>query len=169
MYREPQLPPDVPPEGGAVARALVSRRSVRAFLSTPIPRGTIESILAIASRAPSGTNAQPWKVCVCIGSVRDALAADLTHAHYGPESARHEEYAYYSRQWRDPYLGRRRKLGWDLYGLRGIAKGDRSATARQHAHNFDFFIDSLRPLSNARRGPWSEALRARALRRRRRA
>ncbi|HVO89088.1 MAG TPA: nitroreductase [Casimicrobiaceae bacterium] len=139
MYREPELPPDVPPPGVAVARALMTRRAVRAFLPTPVPRGTVESILMLAARAPSGTNAQPWKVTVCTGRVRDALAAELTAAHFGPPSLQSEEYAYYPRHWRDPYLARRRKLGWDLYGLLGIAKGDREASARQHARNFDFF------------------------------
>ena len=138
-YREPLLPADVPPGGVAVARALVSRRSVRAFLPAPVPRSCIEGILALASRAPSGTNCQPWKVRVCTGSVRDALCAELTAAHFGPPELQQEEYAYYPRQWREPYLARRRKLGWDLYGLLGIAKGDREGARRQHARNFDFF------------------------------
>ncbi|HTJ04651.1 MAG TPA: nitroreductase family protein, partial [Caldimonas sp.] len=48
----------------AAEAAVASRRSVRAFLPTPVPRATIERILAVASRAPSGTNTQPWKVYV---------------------------------------------------------------------------------------------------------
>ena len=139
LYSPPPLPPEVPPEGIAVARALVTRRSVRGFLSTPVPRATIEAILALAARAPSGTNCQPWKVYVCTGSVRDALSRELVAAHFHDDGTHKEEYAYYPRRWREPYLERRRKLGWDLYGLLGIAKGDRAATAQQHARNYEFF------------------------------
>lgn len=139
MYREPPLPDDLPPEGRAIARALVTRRSVRGFLPTPIPRKTVESILTLAARAPSGTNCQPWKVYVCTGAAREALARELVGAHFAASGEHTEEYPYYPRHWREPYLARRRKLGWDLYGLLGIAKGDRAATARQHARNYEFF------------------------------
>ncbi|MEP7276610.1 MAG: nitroreductase [Betaproteobacteria bacterium] len=139
MYREPPLPDDLPPDGLAIARALVTRRSVRGFLPVPVPRAIVESILALAARAPSGTNCQPWKVYVCTGAARDALSKELVAAHFAATGEHTEEYAYYPRHWRDPYLARRRKLGWDLYGLLGIAKGDRAATARQHAHNYEFF------------------------------
>ena len=139
VYETPPLPPEVPTEGLAIARALLTRRSVRGFRSTPIPRATIEAILTLAARAPSGTNCQPWKVYVCTGALRDALSRELVAAHSGDDGSHVEEYAYYPRKWREPYLARRRKLGWDLYGLLGIVKGDRAATARQHARNFEFF------------------------------
>jgi nitroreductase len=139
VYREPPLPADLPPDGGAVARALVTRRSVRGFLPKPVPRTTVESILTLAARAPSGTNCQPWRVYVCAGNERAALSRELVAAHFAGTGEHTEEYAYYPRQWREPYLGRRRKLGWDLYGILGIAKGDRAAAARQHARNYEFF------------------------------
>lgn len=139
MQDPPSIPPQVPAAGLAVARALASRRSVRGFRGTPVPRATVEAILALAARAPSGTNCQPWKVYVCSGAVRDALSRELVAAHFADDGTHVEEYAYYPRRWREPYLARRRKLGWDLYGLLGIAKGDRAATARQHARNYEFF------------------------------
>ena len=139
VHRDPPLPDDLPPAGRAIGQALVTRRSVRGFLPTPVPRSVVTSILSLAARAPSGTNVQPWKVYVCTGAVRDALSAELVAAHFAATGEHTEEYAYYPRHWRDPYLARRRKLGWDLYGLLGIAKGDRAATARQHARNYEFF------------------------------
>lgn len=142
MYREPPLPPGLPAAGVAVARALLTRRSVRGFLPTPVPREVIEGILYLAARAPSGTNCQPWKVYVCTGAVRDALAADLRAAHDAQAAGAHEhasEYAYYPRTWRDPYLARRRRLGWDYYGLMGIGRGEREKMHAQHARNYDFF------------------------------
>ncbi len=53
-----------PSSAAIVDEAIASRRSIRAFLPTPVPREDIEAILATAARAPSGTNIQPWKVTV---------------------------------------------------------------------------------------------------------
>jgi nitroreductase len=139
VYQPPPLPPGVPPAGIPVAQALSTRRSVRGFRPTPVPRATIEAILALAARAPSGTNCQPWKVYVCAGAVKAALSRELIEAHFANDGRYCEEYAYYPKQWREPYLARRRKLGWDLYGLLGIAKGDRGGTSKQHAKNYEFF------------------------------
>ncbi len=50
-----------------VDEAITSRHSVRAFLDTPVPQQIIKDILKVASRAPSGTNTQPWKVYVVTG------------------------------------------------------------------------------------------------------
>ena len=125
----------------AVDFAITSRRSLRAFLPTPVPRETIESILAVASRAPSGTNTQPWKVHVVTGEAKSRLSAAVLAAHDDPAVARThtEEWDYYPRQWASPYIERRRKVGWDLYGLLGIGKTDRAAMHAQHGRNFRFF------------------------------
>ena len=131
----------LPARTGAVDAAIISRRSVRAFLPTPVPRETIEQILAVASRAPSGTNTQPWKVRVLLGESRAALSRAVCAAYDDPaEAARHtEEYAYYPTQWASPYIERRRKVGWDLYGLLGIAKTDKARMHAQHRRNYEFF------------------------------
>ena len=121
-----------------VEEAITGRQSIRAFLSKPVPRALIEQILTIASRAPSGTNAQPWRVWVLEGEAKEQLSQDLYERFMRDEPA-HYDYFYYLREWREPYLARRRKTGWGLYGLLGIAKGDRAASKAQHARNFLFF------------------------------
>jgi len=50
-----------------------------------------------------------------------------------------EEYAYYPVKWVSPYIERRRKIGWDLYGLLGIGRADHDRMHRQHARNYRFF------------------------------
>ena len=124
-----------------VDHAITSRQSIRAFLPTPVPRETIEEILAVAARAPSGTNVQPWKVTVLTGAARQRLVDAVMAAYNDPEErARHtEEYAYYPKAWTEPYLGRRRKLGWDLYGLLGLGRDDKAGMHVQHGRNFCFF------------------------------
>lgn len=125
----------------AVDEAITSRRSIRAFLPTPVPRETIEDILRVAARAPSGTNTQPWKVHVLTGAAKTRLSAAIRAAFDDPEErARHsEEYAYYPTQWQPPYIDRRRKVGWDLYGLLGIGKTDKERMHAQHGRNYAFF------------------------------
>jgi LAO/AO transport system ATPase len=121
----------------AVDRAMTSRRSVRRFLPTPVPRATVEEILAVASRAPSGTNVQPWRVRVLAGASRERLCEAIVAAHAA--SANNPEFAYYPTKWFEPYLARRRKVGWDLYGLLGIGRTDKARMHAQHARNYRFF------------------------------
>lgn len=125
----------------AVDAAITSRRSLRAFLPTPVPRRMLENILHVASRAPSGTNTQPWKVYVLTGEPLRSLSRQVLAAYDDPvQAAQHqEEYAYYPRQWQSPYIDRRRKVGWDLYSLLGIAKGDKERMHAQHGRNYRFF------------------------------
>jgi nitroreductase len=125
----------------AVDEAITSRKSIRAFLPTPVPRAVIEQILAIAARAPSGTNTQPWNVHVLTGGAKDELSRKILAAYDDPEEAstHREEYAYYPTEWRSPFIERRRKIGWDLYGLLKIGKGDKARMHDQHGRNYLFF------------------------------
>lgn len=132
----------ISPESTAAAdAAITSRRSVRAFLDTPVPRETIEDLLRVAARAPSGTNTQPWKVYVLTGASRAELVRKIQAAYDDPaQRAQHgEEYAYYPTEWVSPYVDRRRKVGWDLYGLLGIGKTDKERMHAQHGRNYAFF------------------------------
>ena len=129
----------------SVDAAIESRFSARAFLPKPVPRELLQDILRVASRAPSGTNTQPWKVYVLTGASRDALVAKVCAAHDAlaadPSLAGQyrEEYDYYPSQWVSPYIDRRRENGWGLYGLLGIGKGDKEKMHAQHQRNFRFF------------------------------
>ncbi|WP_397476128.1 nitroreductase [Pusillimonas sp.] len=128
-----------------VDAAIDSRQSIRAFSSRPVDRDDIRDILAVASRAPSGANVQPWKTYVLQGKTRDTLVEKVCAAHDSiyanpQEAERHQEaYAYYPRQWISPYIERRRENGWGLYGLLGIAKGEKDRMHAQHQRNFRFF------------------------------
>ena len=140
-----QSPPDYgygrrEPEGlnGAEA-AITTRRSVRAFLrDKPVPKDLVERILNVSARAPSGTNIQPWHVTAVAGTVRDNLCAAVNARRDGG-GGQEMGYNYYPVDWFEPYISRRRKLGWEMYGLLGIGKGDREKTYKQHGRNFDLF------------------------------
>jgi nitroreductase len=129
----------------SVDDAIASRFSARAFLPEPVARETIEDILRVASRAPSGTNTQPWKVYVLQGeslrSLSDKVCATHDAIYANPALAEdyREEYEYYPRKWISPYIERRRENGWSLYGLLGITKGDKDKMHAQHQRNYRFF------------------------------
>jgi nitroreductase len=129
------------PDQQAVDAAITSRRSIRAFLPTPVPREDIAQILQVAARAPSGTNTQPWKVYVLQGERKQALSSAILAIHNQPELAKlhAEEYAYYPREWISPFIERRRKVGWDLYALLGLTRDNKAGMAAQHGRNYDFF------------------------------
>ena len=131
-------PASVTSDAISAEEAIRSRRSIRAFLPTPVGDETVAAILELAARAPSGTNIQPWQVLVLRGEPLAALTREL-HALSLAGDPGTEEFAYYPRQWREPYLSRRRKVGWDLYGMLGIAKGDTERMRQQLARNFLFF------------------------------
>ncbi len=129
----------------AVDHAITSRMSARAFTQQAVSRELITEILQVASRAPSGTNTQPWKVYVLQGGTRDALVDKVCAAHEAiranPEVAKQyqEQYDYYPEKWVSPFIDRRRENGWSLYGLLGIGKGDKDRMHEQQQRNFKFF------------------------------
>jgi nitroreductase len=128
-----------------VDAAITSRMSARAFTQQAVPRELLEQILEVSSRAPSGTNTQPWKVYVLQGASRDSLVEKACAAHdairANPELAVNykESYDYYPEKWVSPFIDRRRENGWSLYGLLDIGKGDKDKMHAQHQRNFKFF------------------------------
>ncbi len=129
-----------------VDEAITSRHSVRAFLNTPIEPEVIKDILRVASRAPSGTNTQPWKVYVVTGKKRDKMVERVCAAQIevskNPELAEQykETFAYYPEKWISPFIDRRRENGWGLYGLLRNQKGrKKKKMAEQQLRNFKLF------------------------------
>jgi nitroreductase len=135
-----------------VDRAITTRRSVRRFLTTPVPRADIAAILDAAARAPSGTNMQPWWGYVLVGAARDELCAAVQAVFDAEEQGHRHEVQYYPNEFFEPYLSRRRKVGWDLYGTLGIARGENARMRAQHRRNFQFFDAPVGMLFTVHRG-----------------
>lgn len=115
---------------------LHTRYSCRAFRPEPVPRATIEQMLATAQRTASWCNAQPWQLTIASGATVERLRAALTaHAATAPP----QPDLPWPREYRGVYQARRRECGWALYEAVGIAPGDRQASARQGALNFSLF------------------------------
>lgn len=126
-------------EATIVDDAIVSRKSVRAFLPTPVDEQTIRALLEVAARAPSGTNMQPWKVYVLTGTKKQDVTDAILNSGMRAEKATWDEYKYYPDQFFEPYLSRRRAVGFALYSLLGIGKRETERMRAQHDRNFTFF------------------------------
>jgi len=122
-----------------IDRAIRTRRSIRSFLPDPVSRTILLELLDLAACAPSGVNAQPWKVHVLMASKKDAVSRAILAEFEQPTFEHKGEYAYYPAQWIEPYLSRRRRTGLALYGLLKIGKEDKAAMKAQWARNFQFF------------------------------
>jgi len=122
-----------------VEDAIATRRSVRAFLPDPVDGATVREILELSARAPSGTNMQPWRVYVTTGEAKQRLSRAILDCGIRAEKAKWDEYRYYPEKWFEPYYGRRRTLGYALYGHLGIGKRDIERMRAQHDRNFVFF------------------------------
>ena len=59
---------------------ITTRRSFRAFKTTPIPEETLARLLAAAGKSPSYSNTQPWEIAVVRGKKGDELSKILYEA-----------------------------------------------------------------------------------------
>jgi nitroreductase len=132
-------PPSFADIAESVDDAIASRRSVRGFLPTPVPRAVIERILDVSARAPSGTNMQPWKVYVTAGTAKEKLTQAILDSYENGGPGTKRPWKYYPDEFFEPYLTRRRTVGWGLYNLLGIARGDAEKMKAQRAENYKFF------------------------------
>lgn len=121
-----------------VLDAMRGRRSTRAFLERPVARATIESILDAARWAPSGVNSQPWQVVVVQGRMKDRIGQALLAARQNGEPEC-PDYAYYPKEWVEPYKSRRKATGMALYAALEIRKDDSDARLRAWNNNYRFF------------------------------
>ena len=122
-----------------VDRAIVSRGSTRAFLSTPVDHSLIKHILTVAAWAPSGTNMQPWKVTVLAGKARQRLSDAICEAFFSGDKVHERTWKYYPDEFFEPYKARRRACGIGLYQTLGIAKEETEKMRQQRARNYKFF------------------------------
>jgi len=121
---------------GLLAALLDERYSCRGYLPDPVPRATIERILAQAQRTASWCNSQPWQVHLTAAAatqrLRERLFAHMQVHEPGPDFP-------FPREYRGVYQDRRRECGLQLYQATGVTRGDAEAADRQRRENFRFF------------------------------
>ena len=122
-----------------VLKAIKSRKSVRSFNSKKVPLSIIRKILEVASQAPSGSNTQPWNVHVLMGKSLKKFVCEMSEEFLNNNDKLKLERLNYMKKYRSPYQDRRRKVGWDLYKILKIKKGDYKKTLEFHSLNYRFF------------------------------
>jgi len=104
---------------------IMSRRSIRGYLDKPVPRELIEEVLALAMRAPSSMNTQPWHFHVITGEPLARIRAGNTERILAGEPD--------SREFRKgvPFAGVHRErqitVAKQLFGAMGIERDDKDA------------------------------------------
>ena len=140
-----------------VFRAFIaSRRSTRDFLPTAIDPTVVDQLITDGLTAPSWSNTRPYMVAVASGQVRDRISADLLKRWNAAAGLRSGsivdkiKFVFRPYAWPQsdyPMISaypaelqpRSRKVGKDLYGLLGVARGDKKARDDQWANNYKFF------------------------------
>ena len=118
-----------------VSEAVDSRKSIRAFLETPVDDLLIKELLEKSSRAASGGNLQPWKIYVINGETMNSFhkfQSEWTE----PETP---AYAIYPENLKEPYKTSRYEVADDMYSLLGIAREDKEERFKQVLKNYEFF------------------------------
>lgn len=122
-----------------VSEALATRKTVRAFKSDLVPRETIEQMLTLAARAPSGGNLQPWRVYALIGEARDELVRRVAEKRRETPMGEAPEYHIYPLHLTEPYRTRRFRVGEQMYATMNIPREDKRARLKFFSRNWEFF------------------------------
>lgn len=117
--------------------AVHGRRSIRAFLTDPVPRETIEKIVDLARWAPSWGNTQPWEIVYAdgekAGQLTDAFEAEARKGQNPrPDISMPIQF---SGVYKERYVG----LGRDLLTKMGIERGDKAARFQHYINMYRFF------------------------------
>jgi len=121
-----------------VKEALVARKSTRAYLDKQVEPALIEQLLDAARHAPSGTNTQPWQVAVVTGDTRSKLTQEM-EAKFREGVKGKMDYQYYPLEWPEPFKGRRRACGLQMYETLQITREDKQRQLDQWAANYRAF------------------------------
>ena len=118
-----------------VSEAVRSRSSIRSFLDKSVDNSLIKSLLALASRSPSGGNLQPWKIYV----INKKSMKEFLHFQDQWTDSEQPSYAIYPSKLKEPYRTSRYELGEEMYKLLGIPREDKEGRLNQVMKNFEFF------------------------------
>jgi nitroreductase len=102
---------------------VLGRRSIRGYKPDPVPKDVIREVVAMAMRAPSSLNTQPWNFTVVAGEPLDRIRAGNTERNLAGvppsrELRSHGEYAGAHRE-------RQIEIAKQLFGAMGIERHDK--------------------------------------------
>jgi nitroreductase len=145
MSRAPQMAlaarvaEDPEPLRSAIDQVIESRRSVRRFNERPVPKRLLLDILALAGRAPSNSNMQPWRIYLAAGALKEGLARAISDAHATMPDDYQPERPMFALNMPELHEERRRRFGEIFFGALNLDRADAAGCARQSSRNFVFF------------------------------
>lgn len=122
--------------GSAFADVVKARYSVRGFRPDPVPAAVLREVFALAARAPSNCNTQPWQVYVVSGAklqkLRETLPAAMMSGDISMDFPYEGKYA-------GVYKERQYDAAAQLYSAMGIERDDKARRGAAFMRNFEFF------------------------------
>jgi nitroreductase len=122
-----------------ISDVIAARKSIRAFTKQSVDIDILESILKFASRAPSGSNIQPWRVYIARQNQIEEIAKAIVGPNGHPDPEQWDDYKYYPDEWVEPYLSRRMRNGIELYRSLNIARHEKDKYKNFLNQNYLFF------------------------------
>lgn len=103
-------------------QAIQERRSIRGFTDQPVSREILEDVIALANRAPSSMNTQPWHLHVLTGEPLEKVRRGNTERMLGgvPPSREIEDYGAYEGEHRRRQI----EIAVQLFEAMGIERDD---------------------------------------------
>jgi len=103
---------------------VLGRRSIRGFKREPVPKAVIKEIIAMAMRAPSSLNTQPWNFYVVTGAPLDRIRAGNTERNLAgvPDSREFRGHGAYAGAHRERQI----EIAKQLFGVMGITREDKA-------------------------------------------
>lgn len=103
---------------------VLGRRSIRGFKRQPVPKALVREVIAMAMRAPSSLNTQPWNFYVVTGAPLDRIRAGNTERNLAgvPDSREFRGHGAYAGAHRERQI----EIAKQLFGAMGIAREDKA-------------------------------------------
>jgi nitroreductase len=117
--------------------AVLGRRSIRAFLPTPVPREKIGKIVELARWSPSWGNTQPWEIVVADGEKTSRLAEAFVEELMAGKPVRSD--LPMPTDFPEVNKSRYTGLGRDLLTHLGVARDDAEGRRQHYINMFKFF------------------------------
>ncbi|MGI5219213.1 nitroreductase [Nocardia sp. CA-290969] len=114
-----------------------TRRSVRQYLPTPVPRDVMTKVLDAAQHAPSNCNTQPWQVHILSDEAKDTFSRLITAAYDAGVDTK--DFSFAVADYDATYKARARAQGAAYYQALGIPRDDTDRRQDGLRRNLSFF------------------------------
>ena len=121
----------------SLEEAILTRRSVRGFLPTPVPQDVLEKVFTLAQHAPSNCNIQPWFSYIASGATRDELRKRMVESAMGGKAIKPD--FEHLPNFEGVYRTRQVECAVELYNNMGIARDDKMGRLKATLRNFELF------------------------------